>query len=419
MLKIIPLPDIAIFLDVDPDVAFRRKPEYPPEFYIERRQAYSIIFKSISSRYIVNSDGVFSAQSKIQRIFRDLQTRIRLDKYSSYVDFTTKSLFNGLQKVEVPGGFNFDDLVLVLRKNRIVTRWVQVMYSQLNEEIKNKIAPIIDKEKIRLKKAIEGIGKVTREFNKRGYHLLVIKTLDNYPDLGHDIDLYTDAPIVDIDEIFINKFKAKLQPPTFADRLSRKRNYKIDSYGTFEVHCSRLGELGEDNLLAQDLILNGVKIEIGGVAVFVPKPEYRLLLCVLQRIYRHFNVRICDVFNTINQINGGEIDWIYLQNVSKRYGIWRGVLLYLSYIKKIADYYNIKLEINQSLIVRNWPAAVKDRNMHFRFPLFYTGMNVYWSKIVSDIVHLNFHSLFRIPLVVPLSLIHYCSVKLTGKDGIW
>lgn len=75
MLKLAPKADLAVFLDAEPDVAFKRKPEYPPEFYKERRDAYLHIFDFVKGS-VVDSNGkdfgdILKTQNEIRKLFKE------------------------------------------------------------------------------------------------------------------------------------------------------------------------------------------------------------------------------------------------------------------------------------------------------------------------------------------------------------
>ncbi|UCC95045.1 MAG: hypothetical protein JSW40_09615, partial [Candidatus Omnitrophota bacterium] len=128
--------------------------------------------------------------------------------------------------------------------------------------------------------------------------------------------------------------------------------------------------------------------------------------------------RISDIYNTIHLIQNDEIDWRLLRENSLKYGVESGLLLYLSYLQKIAYRYHIDFNIERHR-VKNWPHAVADKNMHFRFPLFSTGIRLYSKKIFSDIHSRNFYSIGRILLIIPFACLHYWCVKLFGRSKIW
>lgn len=69
MLKFTPKPDMAIFLDVEPEIAFKRKPEYPPGYYVERRNAYLNIFNKVKG-IIIKQGEIEMIQNEIRTIFK-------------------------------------------------------------------------------------------------------------------------------------------------------------------------------------------------------------------------------------------------------------------------------------------------------------------------------------------------------------
>jgi thymidylate kinase len=48
LLRLAPKPDLALLLDADPDAAWQRKPEYPPEFVERNREAYLRLARLVS-----------------------------------------------------------------------------------------------------------------------------------------------------------------------------------------------------------------------------------------------------------------------------------------------------------------------------------------------------------------------------------
>lgn len=339
-------------------------------------------------------------------------SRKRLDKYSRYMDIVSSGLL-GDPKLKVPD--NFNDLMSVLKTNRVTVRWFNKNKSLFKGE--KEVDDTLKSEKKRLDGALKLIQKITDEFDRRKLPIVFIKTFENPPDLGQDIDVYTNISVRKLDDIFINKFKATLESASFSDKIARKRNYMINGKYVFEIHCSRLGQVGEDTKLAEDLLKRREKVKTNGITTYVPRAEYRLLLCVLQRVYRHLNIRICDVYNTLNLIDS--LDWIYLKKISLKYGVWRGVLLYLSYIDKIVRYYGKESGIKKHMRIKNWPSKIKDRGRHFRFPEISTSFSAYSRKLISYVFHLNISGLLRLFLVFPLGVMHVIESVFFEKNKIW
>ena len=68
-----------------------------------------------------------------------------------------------------------------------------------------------------------------------------------------------------------------------------------------------------------------VKREVAGRLFWVPAPEERILLATLQRLYRHYHVRICDIVNTKELVDSASVDFDELRRAAKCAGIWPGV----------------------------------------------------------------------------------------------
>jgi thymidylate kinase len=77
--KILPKPDLAILLLVDPEIAFRRKPEYPLEYMRRRESAYRKVFEGVPQSLLL--DGAADPRSIHDRIVSeiDLLTNHRSD----------------------------------------------------------------------------------------------------------------------------------------------------------------------------------------------------------------------------------------------------------------------------------------------------------------------------------------------------
>ena len=68
-LALVPKPDVAVFLDVPPEEAFARKPEYPLEYMERRSAAYRTLFSMLSAgRTVVARGNVSEMFSTIREV---------------------------------------------------------------------------------------------------------------------------------------------------------------------------------------------------------------------------------------------------------------------------------------------------------------------------------------------------------------
>ena len=94
---------------------------------------------------------------------------------------------------------------------------------------------------------------------------MVIKSLDHWPDLGSDLDLFTSAQARGRDSnVMKRRFNASLAPRSWGDRLANKWNFIIPGLKEFvEVHVGRLGQTGEHIGIANSLIGRSRSLDFG------------------------------------------------------------------------------------------------------------------------------------------------------------
>jgi hypothetical protein len=98
----------------------------------------------------------------------------------------------------------------------------------------------MQKERARIDHALSFLSPICEALQGSG-NLIVIKSLDHWPDLGSDLDLYTDANSTDVVAAMRERFKAHLEERSWGDRLANKWNFVIPGLPELvEVHVGRL-----------------------------------------------------------------------------------------------------------------------------------------------------------------------------------
>ena len=87
--------------------------------------------------------------------------------------------------------------------------------------------------------------------------------------------------------------------------------------------------------LAHRCIDRRVTMRINGHQFFVPAPEERIFAATLQRMYRHFYFRVCDILNAAAIVESGKVDFRELRAAANMAGIWPGVA---GFLKIVSDY---------------------------------------------------------------------------------
>ncbi len=199
------------------------------------------------------------------------------------------------------------------------------------------IRPVIEAEHARIGEVLPVLDRICRACAEAGPPLIVIKSLDHWPDFGDDADVYTDAKHKTVENIFIAKFRAARKPRTLGDRLAGKQTYIVPGVKThFETHVQRLGQVGEQVPVAHRFVDRAQKIAVNGFTFLIPAAEERIIVAALMRMYRHLHIRICDILNTGKLIQQGVVDYDELRAAAELGGIWSGVATYLTIV---SDFY--------------------------------------------------------------------------------
>src|SRR5947209_19467855 len=135
----------------------------------------------------------------------------------------------------------------------------------------------LEQESFRINHALGFLRDICAALEEKGCPAVVIKSLDHWPDLGSDLDLFTDADAADVVNVFRSEFKAELDNRSWGDRLANKWNFIVPGLPELvEVHVGRLGQTGEQIALTRSLCARTRTTNIAGHVFRVPAPEDRL-----------------------------------------------------------------------------------------------------------------------------------------------
>ena len=283
---------------------------------------------------------------------------------------------------------------------------------------------VITRERARVDNALPFLDSVCTELNSGGCATTIIKSLDHWPDLGSDLDLYTTAEERKVVRIMRAKFKANVEPRSWGDRLAQKWNFTIAGLPeSIEIHCQRLGQTGEHTDLAERFVIRRVFHALQGHTFPVPAPEERIIVATLQRMYRHFFFRLSDILNSAALLDAGAVNFDELRTAAELGGIWTGVATYL---RLVCDYVRRYRDVAPEL-----PASVRDaalfggkalfvRDCFIRVPVIPHGAKLYTRQVTRAALRGDVPATIRLSLLPPLASVAAVAYKLTGSDkGIW
>src|SRR3954467_1170361 len=124
-----------------------------------------------------------------------------------------------------------DEFLSIADSNHVIIRSLEPL-SRLaeragNTELSAWAKAAIEKEQRRIANALPYLHKVCDELEQAGCQTTVMKSLDHYPDLGNDLDLYSIAPEQKISDVMTSSFNAHIEDRSWGDRLAHKWNFAI------------------------------------------------------------------------------------------------------------------------------------------------------------------------------------------------
>ncbi|MFB3813332.1 MAG: hypothetical protein ACE14L_04405 [Terriglobales bacterium] len=279
-------------------------------------------------------------------------------------------------------------------------------------------------EYARIQNALEHLDRVLRELEAAGCPTVVMKSLDHWPDFGNDLDLYTTAEGNKVRDIFVQRLNARIEPRSWGDRLAHKWNFALPGLReSVEVHAKRLGQTGEHITMARRFVERRVEMRVRQYTFYAPAPEERIVVATLQRMYRHFYFRVCDILNSAALVESGAIDFAELRRSADLGGIWPGVATYL---KIVSDYINqyrgrpVALPKEVLAAARFGGEKLTVQRRFLRIPLMPEGAGFYTTQVASAARRGDVPATFRLSLLPPLAATAAVAFKITGSDkGIW
>jgi hypothetical protein len=283
---------------------------------------------------------------------------------------------------------------------------------------------VIVAEQSDIDNALQYLNAICKALENRGCPTTVIKSLDHLPDIGNDLDLYTtcdERPVIDV---MVNRFQAKVEDRSWGDRLAGKWNFVAPGLNkTIEMHTKRLGQTGEHTDLARRFVSRRNTKTVGAFTFYVPAAEERVVAATLQRMYRHFYFRLCDIVNTAQMVENGELDFAELRRATRPAGIWPGVTTFLRIVSDYVQQYRgtpiqLPAEVKSAAVFGG--DKLSARNRFLRLPIIPQSAQLYSLQMVTTAAKRDFPATFRLSLLPPLASAAKIAVKLIGTEkAVW
>lgn len=322
----------------------------------------------------------------------------------------------------------FEQLRTLADSNHVIVRGLEVFFAlmlEARDEMRaDWAAKALAAERQRIHHALSFLHAICGALAEEGHDAMVIKSLDHCPDLGSDLDLYTNGKPPEICALMQIRFQAKIAPRSWGDRLAHKWNFLIPGLPeAVEIHMGRLGQTGEQVSIASWLACRAQSLKVGDLAFRVPAASDRMLISTLQRMYRHFYFRLCDIIDTGTLADLGGIDYHDLRSSATSAGIWHGVATYLVVVSDYLEQYRgdgLDLPEFVRAAARFGGEAVYFGRGFLRIPIIPQSARLYGSQLTAMVRKRELHNTARLSLLPWLATAAVVGQKITGSDkGIW
>lgn len=322
----------------------------------------------------------------------------------------------------------FDALVALASSNHVVIRAMELAQAALGgtqDHTRAKwIEAALSDERERIAAAVDFLGLLCAAFEESRLDVTVIKSLDHWPDLGSDIDLYTNTSPESVCAMMQKCFTARLAPRSWGDRLACKWNFLIPGLPEpVEVHVRRLGQTGEQVRFASRIPERSRRVEVAGRTFRVAHRSDRIMISTLQRMYRHFYFRLCDIVDSAQLVDSGELDFNDLRGTAQSAGIWEGVATYLVIVSDYVRQFRGEPLCLPSFVfeaARFGGDLIYFGKDFLRVPIMPQSAALYRRQLTEMLRRRELHSSARLGLFPWLATAAAVGMKITGSDkGIW
>lgn len=314
----------------------------------------------------------------------------------------------------------------VADSNHVILRVARaiVAKSAPTSEISQWAQGFISAQESRIDNALTHLQAICQELEDAGCPTTVMKSLDHWPDLGNDLDLFTTADQSRVKQVFTDKLGAKIEPRSWGDRLANKWNFTIPGLPELvEVHAQRLGQTGEHTAMARRFVSRRMPKTVGDFTFLVPAPEERVIVATLQRMYRHFYFRVCDIANTAALLESGDLDFAELKRAADMGGIWEGVATYLRIVCDYTrNYRGTAPELPREVLAaaRFGGDVIYVGGRFLRIPVVPNAAELYTRQVAAVALRGDVPATLRLSLLPYLASAAAVAYKVTGSDkGVW
>lgn len=331
--------------------------------------------------------------------------------------------------------FSREEFTENARKNRVLIR----SFSKINEwlsdttyktsVIKTYVDSILAAEEQRTRRNIALASTIANKFEQKDVEYVIMKTLDNYPDLGRDIDFLIADNFEKATNIVKEEFpQGRSLKNTLCDSLVGKFSYGIPGFDVSIELYPKISQLGEEYLAAQDIIARRTERYVNKCVFYATSPEDQLLITCIHRLYRHGIIRFSDLYNVYTLLRNEKLDWEYILDVAKKAGIMQGLVYFLNLVLSMQMTSSCDNALNLTLsefalkkynrIFAASEIDVSSLGIPYKPPSSVMAFLIA-AKFGSDFVSFRTSSALWMLMFPPMLALAYVAYKLFRRNLIW
>jgi len=359
----------------------------------------------------------------------DALSRLVFLGYSNDFSVPNQNLEKVSSELQYVAGLSDDGRAEFLRlsdMHHVTVRALQVLEKSAigsqNDPMGEWCQGVLSNERSRINHAVKSLFPICQALEAAGAKVTVIKSLDHWPDLGSDLDLYTTGDRGTVVRVMSETFQAKPEPRSWGDRLANKWNFSIPGLPELvEIHIGYLGQTGEHKAMARRVVERRVTKTVNGFPFQVPAPEERAIISTLQRMYRHFYFRLCDMADFAVLLQTGAIDFGELKNAAVMGGIWPGVATFLLLVSEYVKSFGGSAPVPREVLADAHSQGIR---VHLGGNFLRVAKGPAAALFASQLMNAgrkgDFRGMSRLPLLPPLAISALLAYKITGSDkGVW
>ena len=429
VIRLIPTPNLLVCAYNTPEVIAQRKNDNTNSETQRQTELFISLEKEVTTFRKIKTDGsVDSSADKIIKEWRMLRGAMikNQDKNDSDYRLAAESLrallkndfadFESLIKA-----YATEQVYLLCRRNNVVIRVAEALSRSKDAALASQWSEIFQKEKGRAEGSVALIKEISRYLEAQKIPFVVIKTLDSFPDFGNDVDIFVSGDFRKVRERITKIYNPQKKQRKVSDILCGKLSVKINEFPLLELHCRKMGQVGEQVALALSLTKNRRLFEgEGGIRAYIPSKEEQIIIITIHRLYRHLSFKVSDIVNAIALLKEPDFNWERLFKLSEDCGMSKGIAYLLGMLENIhIAYFDKGLipERHKGLIDSG--SRLSFRHWFFRIPLFRVPPKLYAAEAFYFLKRGRIGSVARLSLIPVLSLMAYASIKIFKDDWVW